>query len=185
MTAHEIDPAWVQGTWSIDTPHSHAGFIVRHYMVANVHGSLSGVAGTIVTGPTASDSSVTATIDATSVTTGFQARDSHIRSPEIFDVERHPQWSFVSTSIRPDGETYLLDGAITIRGVTNPITLTMDAPRFGSAGQPGAAKAGFSARGVISRGDFGIDFNHPLPGGGVTVSDKVRIVLEIEANLVS
>ncbi len=90
--------------------------------------------------------------------------------------------TFVSTGVRPDGDEFLLDGDLTIRGVTRPVTFRLEVNGFGPDAY-GGTRAGFSATGEINRNDFGVSYNGPIPGGGVAVSEKVTIHLEIEAVL--
>jgi len=125
---------------------------------------------------------VTATVDAGSVDTGNAQRDGHIRTADFFEVENHPTWSFRSTAIRPDGDDYALDGELTIKGVTRPVTFSLEINGFGPDAY-GGTRAGFSATTTINRSDFGVDIAMPLDGGGVVVSEKVQVALEIEAVL--
>jgi len=175
-------PGYVAGVWDIDPVHSDVSFTVRHMMVSKVRGRFAGFTGEIVTGDDLAGSTVTATIDATTIDTGAAQRDAHVRSPDFFDVENHPTWTFRSTAVRPDGDRYLLDGKLTIKGVTRPVTLELEANGFGPDAY-GGTRAGFSASTTINRSDFGVDIAMPLDGGGVAVSEKVQINLEIEGVL--
>jgi polyisoprenoid-binding protein YceI len=129
------------------------------------------------------ESSVTATIQAGSIDTNNSMRDDHIRSADFFDVANHPTLSFASTGIRHVDGQFFIDGNLTIRGVSKPVTLQVETPEFGPNPQ-GGTKAGFSATTEINRNDFGVSYNGPIPGGGMALGDKVQIVLEIEADLV-
>jgi polyisoprenoid-binding protein YceI len=182
-TAVEI-PGYVAGTWTIDPVHSEVSFVVRHMMVSKVRGRFDTFEGTLVTAPDPLDSTVTASIDLSSVNTGTQQRDDHIRSADFFEVEKHPHMTFQSTGVRADGAGFLLDGNLTLKGVTKPITLQLEVNGFGPDAY-GGTRCGFSAQGELNRLDFGVSFNGPIPGvpGGVAVSDKVTINLEIEAVL--
>jgi polyisoprenoid-binding protein YceI len=151
-------------------------------MVSKVRGRFATFTGEIVTGGDVTGSSVRATIDATSIDTNNEQRDGHIRSADFFDVENHPQWTFRSTGLRADGDDFALDGELTIKGVTRPVTLALEINGFGPDAW-GGTRAGFSASTTIDRNDFGVDIKMPLDGGGVVVSDKVQISLEIEAVL--
>ena len=175
-------PGYVVGTWDIDPVHSDVSFTVRHMMVSKVRGRLGTFSGEIVTAPEFTDSSVTATVDATSVDTGNAQRDGHIRTADFFEVETHPTWSFRSTAIRPDGDDYALDGELTIKGVTRPVTFDLEVNGFGPDAY-GGTRAVFSAKTEISRKEFGVDIDMPMDGGGVVVGDKISIELEIEAVL--
>ena len=182
-TAVEI-PGYVAGTWTIDPVHSEVSFVVRHMMVSKVRGRFDKFEGTIVTAENPLQSSVTATVDLSSVNTGEPNRDNHIRSADFFEVESHPTMTFQSTGIRPEGDHFLLDGDLTIRGNTRPVTLVLEINGFGP--DPfGGTRAGFSAIGEINRNDWGVSYNGPIPGAGnaVILSDKVTINLEIEGVL--
>ena len=175
-------PGYVAGTWDIDPVHSDVSFTVRHMMVSKVRGRLGTFSGEIVTAPEFTDSSVTATVDATSVDTGNAQRDGHIRTADFFEVETHPTWSFRSSAIRGDGGDYALDGELTIKGVTRPVTFALEVNGFGPDAY-GGIRAGFSATTTINRSDFGVDIAMPLDGGGVVVGEKVQVNLEIQAVL--
>jgi polyisoprenoid-binding protein YceI len=175
-------PGYVAGTWDIDPVHSDISFTVRHMMVSKVRGHFDTFAGEIVTGPEFTDSTVTATIDATSINTGTEARDNHIRSADFFEVETHPTWTFTSTHLHLTGDTHTLVGELTIKGVTRPVELALEVNGFGPDAY-GGTRTGFTATTSISRSDFGVDISMPMDGGGVVVGDKVQITLEIEAVL--
>lgn len=182
-TAVEI-PGYVTGTWTIDPVHSEVSFVVRHMMVSKVRGRFDKFEGTIVTAPNPAESTVNATIDLSSVSTGEENRDNHIRSGDFFEVEKHPNMTFRSTSLRAAGEGFVLEGELTIRGTTKPVELQLELNGFGPDAY-GGTRAGFTAIGEISRNDFGVSFNGTIPGtnNGVVVSDKVTINLEIEGVL--
>jgi polyisoprenoid-binding protein YceI len=175
-------PGYVIGTWDIDPVHSDVSFTVRHMMVSKVRGRLGSFSGEIVTAAQFADSTVTATVDATSVDTGNAQRDGHIRTADFFEVETYPTWEFRSTAIRGGGDEYELDGELTIKGVTRPVTFALEVNGFGPDAF-GGVRAGFSATTTINRSDFGVDISMPLDGGGVVVSEKVQVALEIEAVL--
>ena len=175
-------PGYVVGTWDIDPTHSDVSFTVRHMMVSKVRGRLGAFSGEIVTAPEFTASTVTASVDSASIDTGNQQRDGHLRSPDFFHVENHPTWEFRSTAVRADGEDYTLEGDLTVKGVTRPVSFTLEVNGFGPDPY-GGTRAGFTATTTISRNDFGVDIAMPLDGGGVVVGDKVTITLEIEAVL--
>jgi polyisoprenoid-binding protein YceI len=182
-TAVEI-PGYVAGTWAIDPVHSEVSFVVRHMMVSKVRGRFDKFEGTIVTAEDPLASSVTASVDLSSINTGQEQRDAHIRSADFFEVEKHPMMTFTSTGLRAHGDGYLLDGDLTIKRVTRPVTFNLEVNGFGPDAY-GGTRAGFSATTEINRHDYGVSFNGPIPGvpGGVTVSEKVTITLEIEGVL--
>lgn len=122
-------PGYVAGTWTIDPVHSEVGFAVRHMMVTRVRGKFGAFEGTITTPDNPLESSVTATIDLSSITTGNDQRDAHLRGSDFFDVETHPQMTYRSTRIRAENGDYLVDGELTIRGVTRPLTLSTEFQR--------------------------------------------------------
>ncbi len=182
-TAVQI-PGYVAGTWAIDPVHSEVSFVVRHMMVSKVRGRFDKFEGTIVTAEDPLQSSVTASVDLSSVNTGQEQRDAHIRSEDFFHVENHPVMTFASTGVRVDGDDFALDGDLTLKGVTKPVTFKLEVNGFGPDAY-GGTRAGFSATAEINRTDFGVSFNGPVPGvpGGVVVSDKVTVNLEIEGVL--
>ena len=182
-TAVEI-PGYVAGTWASDPVHSEVSFTVRHMMVSKVRGRFDTFEGTIVTGATPLDSTVTASVDLSSINTGQEQRAAHIRSADFFEVENHTHMTFASTGIRVDGGDFLLDGDLTLKGITRPVTFKLDVNGFGPDAY-GGTRVGFSATTEINRSDFGVNFNGPIPGvpGGVAVSEKVTISLEIEGVL--
>ena len=175
-------PGYVAGTWTIDPVHSEVGFVVRHMMVSKVRGKFATFSGEIVTGQEPLGSSVTATIDLASISTGNDQRDAHIRSADFFEVETYPTMTYRSTGVRVDGDDYVLDGQLTLKGVTKDVPLRLELNGFGPDAY-GGTRAGFSATAEINRRDFGVDFNAAMATGGVVVSDKVTIQLEIEAVL--
>lgn len=182
-TTHEVEglelPA--PGTFAIDTVHSHVGFVVRHMMVSKVRGRFPTFEGSIVVGETPADSSVEVTVDAASVDTKDDNRDGHLRSPDFFDVEQFPTWTFRSTSLVPAGKgRFELPGELTLHGVTRPITLQVE--QEGVATDPyGNERIGFSAAAELNREDWGVTFNMAMEAGGVVVGKTVRLEIEIEA----
>ena len=175
-------PNYTAGTWDIDPVHSDVSFTVRHMMVSKVRGRFDTFSGEIITGTDLARSSVNATIAADSIRTGNDQRDGHIRSADFFDVDNHPRWTFRSTGVRTDGAEIVLDGELTIKGVTRTVPLTLEINGFGPDAY-GGVRAGFSAATTIDRNEFGVDIKMPMDGGGVVVGDKVQINLEIEAVL--
>jgi polyisoprenoid-binding protein YceI len=175
-------PGYVAGTWTLDPAHSEIGFVVRHMMVSKVRGHFEKYTASVTTAENPLESHAEAEIDLSSITTGNEQRDGHLRSSDFFDVETSPKMTFRSTGIRPDGENYLVDGELTIRGITKAVTLDVELGGFG-ADPYGGTRAGFSATTVINRQDFGVNWNAAVEGGGVVVSDKVTINIEAEAVL--
>jgi polyisoprenoid-binding protein YceI len=183
MTTADVNiPGYVAGTWSLDPVHTEIGFVARHMMVSKVRGHFEKYTASITTTPNPLESHAEAEIDLSSITTGNDQRDGHLRSSDFFDVETSPKMTFRSTGIRPDGEDFLVDGELTIRGITKPITLKVEIGGF-SPDPYGGTRAGFSATTEINRRDFGVNWNAAIEGGGVVVGDKVVINIEAEAVL--
>lgn len=180
-TAPQIQ-GYIAGTWNIDPAHSDVSFSVRHMMVSKVRGRFGRFEGQVVTGESVTDSSVTATIDLTSIDTNNEQRDNHMRSADFFEVETHPEMTYRSTAVRPNGENYLVEGELTLHSVTRSVPLTLEPNGF--TGDPyGGTRVGFSATAEINRRDFGITISMPMDGGGAVVGDKISINLEVEAVL--
>lgn len=169
------------GTWAIDTDHSDIGFSVKHLMTARVRGAFHSFSGTIQMGDRPEESSVEVTIDPASISTGAEDRDNHLRSPDFFDVETFPTIGFRSTDVRSvGGNRYEVDGELTIKDVTKPVTL--DLTYGGLVTDPwGNEKAVFSASTTIDREAWGLNWNQALEAGGWLVGKKVDIELEVQA----
>jgi polyisoprenoid-binding protein YceI len=185
MTIAAVElPGYVAGNWTIDPVHSEVSFTVRHMMVSKVRGRFDKFEGSITTAPDPLQSGVTASVDLASVNTGNDTRDNHIRSEDFFHTEKHPTMTFRSTGIRPDGDNFLLDGELTLRGVSRPVTFRLEVNGFGPDPY-GGMRSGFSATAEINRNDWNVSYNGPIPGAGtgMVLSDKVTINLEIEAVL--
>jgi polyisoprenoid-binding protein YceI len=177
-------PGYVAGKWSIDPIHSEVGFSVRHMMVSKVRGRFGEFSGEIVTGENPTDSAVTAEIAMSSIITGSEQRDEHIRSADFFEVETHPTMTYVSTGVRADGGDFLVEGNLTLKGVTKSVPLKLELNGFGPDAY-GGTRAGFTGTAEINRRDFNVSFSAPMQNGGAVVSDKITINLEIEAVLAS
>lgn len=173
---------YVAGTWDIDAVHSEVSFVIRHMMVSKVRGRFDKFEGTITTAPNPLESTATASIDLSSINTGASQRDDHLRSADFFDIENHPTMTYRSTGIRQEGADFVVDGELTIRGITKPVTLNVEVNGFG-ADPFGGTRAGFSATGQINRHDFGVSYNGPIPGGGSVLGDRVQLAIEAEAVL--
>ncbi|MBC3760409.1 YceI family protein [Quadrisphaera oryzae] len=170
----------VAGTYTVDPSHTEVGFTARHAMVTKVRGRFSDVAGTVVVDEDASLTSVEATIQVASVDTRSADRDGHLKSADFFDVEQFPTMTYRSTSVRASGDGYVVDGELTLHGVTQPVQLEVTAE--GVATDPfGNSRAGFSAEAEINRKDFGLSWNAALETGGVLVSEKIKITLDVSA----
>ncbi|ORV91113.1 YceI family protein [Mycolicibacterium iranicum] len=167
------------GTWAIDPVHSSITFSARHLVVSKVRGGFDDFSGAITVAEDGTPS-VSAEIAVGSVNTRNEQRDAHLKAADFFDVENFPTATFVSTAVRPDGDNYVLDGDFTLKGVTRPISLTLEFNGV-NPGMGHGEVAGFEASVVLNRKDFGISFDAPLETGGAVVGDKVTITLEIEA----
>jgi polyisoprenoid-binding protein YceI len=168
------------GRWQIDPGHTELAFIGRHFMLTRVRGRFTGVSGTIEVAEDPSDTTVDVTIDMTSVTSGNEARDEHLRSADFFDVEHYPTAAFSATASGWRGARGVLAGVLTLRGITRPVTL--QAEYLGYAADPwGGHRAVFTAAGTVDREDWGLAWNLPLDGGGFVLSREIRLEIELEA----
>lgn len=174
-------PGYLAGSWAIDPVHSEAGFSIRHLMVSKVRGRFGRFEGSFVTAEDPLASSVSATVDLASLDTGNADRDAHVRSADFLDVERYPELTFHSTGIRAQDDGFVVDGELSLHGVTRPVSLQLEVHGFQPDSPFGDTRAGFTAKAEIDRRDFGIEFNIPLDGGGVGLGHKVDVTLEIEA----
>jgi polyisoprenoid-binding protein YceI len=167
------------GHWAIDTSHSSVEASVRHLGLSKVRGSFRSFTGGIDVAERPEDSSVQVSIDAGSVDTREPARDEHLRSPDFLDVAGHPTIDFRSTRVTGAGERWKVEGELTLRGTTRPVTL--DVTFEGVENDPwGGSRAAFSATTELEREAFGLTWNQVLESGGLLVGKKVRIDLEIE-----
>jgi len=169
-------------TWQIDPQHSSAQFAVTHLMISTVRGEFHGVKGTVVLDDQdITKSTVNVTIDATSVDTREPARDTHLKSPDFFDVAKYPAMTFKSTKVEQVSPGELkVTGDLTIRGVTKQVVLSVDGPKAPIKDPWGLQRSAVSATAKINRQDFGVSWNKTLDSGGVVVSDDVRITLDVE-----
>ena len=182
MSQTQTENSALTGTWTIDPTHSEVSFTVRHMAVSKVRGRFGDVSGEIVTSEDPRESSVTATIAVDSITTFNEARDAHLRNSDFFEVEAHPTATFRSTGLRHDGEDFVLDGELTLKGTTRPVALRVEVSGLGPDAY-GGTRAGFSATARINRRDFGVSFDARLETGGLVVADEVDLQLDIEAVL--
>ena len=168
------------GTYTLDVSHSSISFTVKHLMVSKTRGAFTDFFGTIVIGEDPTKSSVEVTVNVNSIETRDEKRDGHLRSPDFFHVDEHPTMTYRSTSVKPSGSEWLVDGELTVHGVTRPVQLKVEFE--GAASTPWGGKAiGFSAKGEVNREDFGLTWNQALETGGVLVGKKATIEIEAEA----
>jgi polyisoprenoid-binding protein YceI len=169
--------------WKVDPNHSTAAFAIRHMMVSTVHGSFSGLKGTVDYDPANLDASkANLTIDATTVDTRNENRDKDLRSAKFFDVEKYPTITFVSKRVIPQGQgKFQLVGDMTMHGVTKEVTFQVEGPVPAVKDPKGNLHSGATATAKINRKDFGLTWSGgALEGGGVTVGDEVELTVEIE-----
>ena len=172
----------ITGDYTLDVSHTRLGFSARHAMVTTVRGQFqdyTGHAHIDTANPAAS--TVAVTIQAGSIDTGNADRNGHLVSPDFFDVENNPEITFVSTEVeRADETTWVITGDLTIKGVTNPVSIDFEST--GSAVDPyGNLRIGFEGATSISRKDWGLTWNAALETGGVLVSDKIKLEFDVSA----
>lgn len=167
------------GTWTLDPAHTEIGFSVRHAGISKVRGQFSDVAGQLNVAEDAAQSTGEIVVGMASVDTKNETRDNHVRSEEFFDVANHPKMTYKVTGLNlTDGEG-TVTGELTLRDVTKPVEL--EAEFNGVAVDAfGVTRAGFTASTAISRKEFNVTWNAALEAGGVMVSDKVNIDLDVE-----
>ncbi|GAA4779291.1 YceI family protein [Microbacterium gilvum] len=175
-------PGYRPGTYNLDPSHSEVGFEVRHMMISKVRGAFAVKEATIVLPENVLEATVSATADAASLDTKDEGRDQHLRSGDFFDVEAFPKISFQSTGVRHEGGDFLVDGDLTIKDVTKPVTFELEFGGFGT--DPwGNYKAGATATTTINREEFGLTWNAALETGGVLVGKDVKITLDLQGAL--
>lgn len=175
-------PGYRPGTWTLDPAHSEVTFSVRHMMISKVRGTFGVKSATLIAPENPLDAKVEASVDVTSVDTKDEGRDAHLRSADFFDAENFPTMDFVSTRTRVEDGDFFVDGDLTIRGVTKPVSFAFDFGGFGS--DPwGNYKAGASATTTVNREDFGLTWNAALETGGVLVGKDVTINLDLQGSL--
>lgn len=171
----------IKTNWIIDPTHSEIGFKVKHLMITNVKGSFKDFNALVsTTGEDFSTSGISVQINPASVDTGVADRDTHLKSPDFFDVENFKEITFAGGRLTKTGDdNFTLQGDLTIKGVTRPVTL--EAEFSGMMTDPwGNKKAGFVVTGKINRKDWGLNWNAALETGGVLVSEEVRINCEVQ-----
>lgn len=167
------------GTWTVDPIHSTIGFEVKHFGISTFRGRFTGYEGTI---ETADDSleRVEGSVRVDSVDVRDEQLAAHLQSEDFFDAANHPSIAFASTGVRRAGEGFELDGDLTIRGVTRPVTLAVEVD--GAGEDPyGGQRISVVGRGEIDRFEYGIPFSARTPNGALVAGEKVRLVLTVEA----
>jgi polyisoprenoid-binding protein YceI len=170
------------GDYTIDTAHSRMGFVARHAMVAKVRGGFDEFEGSAhIDGDQPENSSGSVTIQAKSIDTRNKQRDDHLRSNDFLDMDNHPEITFVSSAIKALGDDkFTVSGDLSIRGVSKPVEIEFE--YTGTATDPfGNKRLGLEGSVVLNRKDFGVSWNAAIEGGGVLVSEKVTLEIEISA----
>ena len=181
LRTHDDREIPVAGVYTIDPMHTTVEFIGRHLMITKVRGRFTKVSGTITIADEPEQSHVEVDIDTASIDTGIADRDTHLRSPDFFDVDKYPALTFRSTKVEAGKSgTWDVTGDLTVRDVTRPVTLEVDFD--GASASPfGDERIAFSAATEIDREDWGLTWNVALETGGVLVGKKVRIELNVQA----
>jgi polyisoprenoid-binding protein YceI len=169
-------PTLTKGEWAIEPVHSSVGFTVRHLGLSKVRGQFNAFTGAVEIADDLFSSSVTASVDLSSIDTNNPDRDGHLKSTDFFGIENNPQMTFSSTRITES----TLAGDLTLNGITKPVTFDLEFHGVAVDGY-GTTRAGFSATGKILRSAFGIDFNMPVGLDGMLIGDKIEVELEIQA----
>jgi polyisoprenoid-binding protein YceI len=169
------------GDYTIDASHSRLGFNARHAMVTTVRGTFEDFEGTAhIDATTPASSWVKLVIKTAGITTGQPDRDGHLTSPDFFDAEANPEITFTSTRVESDGDNWKITGDLRIKATTKSVTIDFD--YNGSAKDPfGNTRVGFEGTTSIDRKDWGLTWNAALDTGGVLVSEKIKLVLDISA----
>lgn len=171
-------PSFTAGTWRLDLSHSELGFSVRHLAISKVKGSFDRFDAT-VTATSDGTVSVEASIEVASINTKNEGRDGHLQTGDFFKTDEFPTATFTSTSVAVDGNEFTVEGELTLRGVTKPVTLKGELGGVTTDGY-GNTKAGVTASTTINRHDFGVSWNAVLEAGGLTLGDDVTITVEAE-----
>lgn len=170
-----------QKKWTIDPAHSEVQFKVKHLVISTVTGNFKTFEGTATTEEdTFQNGSITVTIDAQSINTNNEQRDGHLKSAEFFDVENTPKIIIKTTSIRQtDDDEYIIQADLTMKGVTKPVEFKAEYGGIVTDGY-GQTKVGLEVRGKLNRKDFGLNWNAVIEGGGLTVSEEVKLIANLQ-----
>ena len=172
-------PEYTAGTWSVDPAHKELAFTARHLGLSKVRGTFENFEVTVEAGDDGTIG-ITATIDVASVNTNQEQRDAHLRTSDFFLVEEFPTATFSASGIALDEPNFTIEGELTLRGVTKPITLTGEVIGYIPEGMSGKPVVGISATTSINRFDFGVDWNAALPTGGLVVGEKIQLTADFE-----
>lgn len=181
-SATETKTTTTQSTkWTIDSSHTNASFSVRHLMISNVKGEFQKVTGSVTFDPAKPEAtSIRAEIDVASISTRDAQRDTHLRSADFFDAEKHPVLTFESTAVRRGDKGLEIVGNLTIRETKREVVLAVDGPTPEVTDPWGNVRVGASASTKIKRSEFGMTWNSALETGGVVVGDEITIHLDVE-----
>lgn len=168
------------GTWNIDPVHSHIEFTVRHLVIGKTRGRFDTFTGTVEIADEPTASSVTLEIDAASINTKDENRDNHLRSADFLDTDTYPKLSFKSTSVTGKGSDWVLEGELTVHGVTKPVTVQLELDGVVEKDPWGFARAAYSGSAELDREDFGLTWNATMETGGLLVGKTVKLSLEVE-----
>lgn len=167
-----------QGTWALDTTHSSASFAVRHMVVATFRGRFEDFDATLTVGEDG-EASLLGVVKADTIVVKDENLAQHLKSPDFFDTERHPEIRFASTAIRRDSDELVVDGELTIKGHTHPVeargTITEPVVTLGDV-----EKVGVTVEAIVDRTAYGLNWNAPLPKGGFALADDVTLLVELE-----
>ncbi len=170
------------GTYGFDKAHSFIGFKIKHMGLIEVPGFFRDFTGDVnYDARDATKSTVSFTAKMTSVDTGVSGRDGHLRTADIFDVEKFPEMTFKSTKVEKKGSTWIVTGDLTMKGVTKSVSIPFDISGFLPGGERSGPKIGITGETTINRRDFGINYGQNLPSGIPALADEVKVVLQIEA----
>jgi polyisoprenoid-binding protein YceI len=168
--------------FDIDPSHSTVEFKVRHLGFSKVTGRFTKFSGTVdMQDDDLSTLSADVTIDASSITTGDEKRDQHLRSEDFFQVDEHPELSFRAENVKDaSGDSFVIVGDLTMRGITERVEIEGDF--LGTATDPwGGSRVGFQGSTKVNRKNFGLNWNQALEAGGFLVGDTVEIMLDVQA----
>jgi polyisoprenoid-binding protein YceI len=164
-------------TWNVDPAHSSVDFTVKHLSLSNVHGHFGGIKGSITLNESdITKSTVSVTIDTTTIDTGVQMRDNDLKSANYFDVGQFPTASFTSTSVSGSTGHLTVNGNLTLHGVTKPVTLEVEGPNGPITGMDKKPHAGYSATTTLNRKDFGVGAKTP----DNMVSDEIKLTIDLD-----
>lgn len=171
------------GVYVVDPLHSNVDFVARHLVAAKVRGHFSEFEGTITIGDSIESSTVEATVQASSISTGNEMRDAHLQSADFLELEKFPTLTLKSTKITAKGgDKYELLADLTVRGTTKPVTFQLEYLGTGPSMAPGVNVTGFEVTGEIDRREFGVNFEGTLENGSLVVGNKIGIEIAVEAH---